>query len=207
MMSSRISRSISKASETMKDEFGRQRVAIEAVRPEIDHGRFPIKRTVGEEVIVEADAFSDGHDVIAVLLLYRHETTARWAEIPMTFLGNDRWRAAFQVGMLGRWCYTITGWVDHFATWRRDLAKKVAAQQNVQVDLLIGAKFIDAASQRATTEERHALSRWGKALASEDKPDEERIRLALSAELDTAMARNPDRRFASTYVRELSVVA
>ena len=57
----------------MKDEFGKQRVAIEGVRPEIDGGRFPIKRTVGEEVVVEADAFADGHDVITVLLQYRHE--------------------------------------------------------------------------------------------------------------------------------------
>jgi starch synthase (maltosyl-transferring) len=206
MMSSPIFKSTSQASGTMKDELGRQRVAIEGVRPEIDHGRFPVKRTVGEEVIVEADAFSDGHDVIAVLLLYRHEAADKWTEIPMTSLGNDHWRAAFHVGNVGRWSYTVTGWVDHFATWRRDLAKKVAAQQNVQVDLLIGAQFIDAASQRATTEERHTLSRWGKTLASGDHPYEERIRLALGGELEAVMARNPDRRFASTYDRELTVV-
>ena len=141
-----------------KDEGGRQRVAIEGVRPEIDGGRYPIKRTVGEEVVVEADAFADGHDVIRVLLQCRHETTAQWTEIPMTFLTNDRWRAVFPVTLLGRWSYTITGWVDHFATWRRDLLKKVEAKQNVQVDLLIGAKFIHEASRRATTDERHTLA-------------------------------------------------
>ena len=190
----------------MKDEFGRQRVAIEGVRPEIDGGRFPIKRTVGEEVVVEADAFTDGHDVITVLLQYRHEGTDKWTEIPMTFLNNDRWRASFTVTGLGRWCYTITGWVDHFATWRGGLLKKQEAKQDVQVDLLIGAKLIEDASRRATTEERHTLARWGKTLASGDTPEAERIRLALSAELETVMARYPDRRVASTYDRELTVV-
>ena len=190
----------------MKDEFGRQRVAIEGVRPEIDGGRFPIKRTVGEEVVVEADAFTDGHDVIAVLLQYRHEATAKWTEIPMTFLNNDRWRGSFPVTSLGGWRYTITGWVDHFATWRRDLLKKLEAKQEVQVDLLIGAKFIENASRRSTTEERHTLVTWGKTLASGDTPEAERIRLALSAELETVMARYPDRRVASTYGRELTVM-
>ena len=60
----------------MKDEFGRQRVVIEGVRPEIDGGRFPIKRTIGEGVVVEADVFADGHDVITVWLQYRHAQPA-----------------------------------------------------------------------------------------------------------------------------------
>ena len=130
----------------------------------------------------------------------------KWTEIPMTFLNNDRWRASFTVTGLGRWCYTITGWVDHFATWRGGLLKKLEAKQDVQVDLLIGAKLIEDASRRATTEERHTLARWGKTLASGDTPEAERIRLALSAELETVMARYPDRRVASTYDRELTVV-
>jgi starch synthase (maltosyl-transferring) len=189
----------------MKDEFGRQRVVIEGVRPEIDGGRFPIKRTIGEDVVVEADVFADGHDVITVLLQYRHEAAVEWTELPMTFLNNDRWRGSFPVTGLGRWCYTITGWVDHFATWRRGLLKKLEAKQNVQVDLLIGAKFVEDASRRATTEERHTLARWGKTLASGDTPEAERIRLALNAELETALARYPDRRGASTYDRQLTV--
>ena len=182
----------------MKDEFGRQRVVIEGVRPEIDGGRFPIKRTIGEDVVVEADVFADGHDVITVLLQYRHEATVKWTDLPMTFLNNDRWRASFPVTGLGRWCYTITGWVDHFATWRRGLLKKLEAKQNVQVDLLIGAKFVEDASRQATTEERHTLATWGKTLASGDTPEAERIRLALNAELEMALARYPDRRGAST---------
>ncbi len=49
---------------------GRGRVIIEGVSPEVDAGRFPAKRTVGDLVEVEADIFTDGHDAISAVLLY-----------------------------------------------------------------------------------------------------------------------------------------
>jgi starch synthase (maltosyl-transferring) len=207
MMNSPTSKPRPNATLPQTDDFGRRRVAIERVRPEIDDGRFSIKRTVGEEVVVEADAFADGHDVLAVMLQYRHEGTAQWTEVRMAFLGNDRWRASFPVSSLGQWRYTVTGWIDHFATWRRDLHKKVEAKQDVQVELLVGAKFIDQAIRQVKAEDRDVLVRWAKTLGSTGNAAEERIRLALSAEMETVMAKHPDRRLASTYDRELSVVA
>ncbi|HET9865962.1 MAG TPA: maltotransferase domain-containing protein, partial [Nitrospira sp.] len=182
----------------MTQQDGRQRVAIENVRPEIDGGRFPIKRTVGEEVVVEADAFADGHDVIAVVLRYRHADSTEWTDVSMKHLGNDRWRAVFHVNTLGQWHYTIAGWVDHFETWRRDLVKKLDAGQNLQVDLLIGAKLIDGAVTRASTDDGRKLAAWRQALRSNESPDDDRIRIALSADLQALMARYPDRRLAST---------
>ena len=190
----------------MKSDQGRQRVVLEGVRPEIDRGSFPIKRTVGEEVVVEVDAFADGHEALTVLLRYRPETVQQWTDVPMEFLGNDRWRASFPVTMVGRYRYTVTGWVDRFVTWRRDLLKKIEAQQDVQVDLLIGAKLVDEASGRATTQESRVLATRSKELRSQETPDSERLRIALSAEIETLMAKYPDRRFVSTYDRELSVV-
>jgi len=192
--------------DVMKSDQGRQRVVLEGVRPEIDRGSFPIKRTVGEEVVVEVDAFADGHEALTVLLRYRPETVQQWTDVPMEFLGNDRWRASFPVTMVGRYRYTVTGWVDRFVTWRRDLLKKIEAQQDVQVDLLIGAKLVDEASGRATTQEGRVLATRSKELRSQETPDSERLRIALSAEVETLMAKYPDRRFVSTYDRELSVV-
>src|SRR4051794_8866966 len=116
------------------DDTGRQRVIIEGVEPEIDCGRFPIKRVVGETVVVEADAFTDGHDVLSCLLLHRPDrpgdrgrtrSALRWTEVPMEALPNDRWRGEFTVTQLGRWIYTVVAWVDPFKTWRRDLRKRV----------------------------------------------------------------------------------
>ena len=51
-----------------------RRVVVEAVHPEIDGGRFPIKRTAGERVEVTATIFADGHDVVAAVVRDRPGT-------------------------------------------------------------------------------------------------------------------------------------
>src|SRR5690606_36337885 len=89
---------------------GRRRVVIESVRPEVDCGRFPAKRVVGDLVVVEADVFTDGHDRIACRLKYRGPGEAEWRETPMEPLANDRWRGRFQVDTLGRYEYTVAAW-------------------------------------------------------------------------------------------------
>jgi starch synthase (maltosyl-transferring) len=190
----------------MKDGEGRRRVVIEGVTPAIDGGRYPIRRTVGEAVIVEADVFTDGHDGLSALLLYRRTRNDSWTEVPMEFLDNDRWRASFPVTALGRYRYTVTGWIDHFQTWRRDLIKKVDAGQDVAVDLLIGAALIEEASRRACPVDAQALLQRADALRSSSGSESDRIRAALHSDLNTLMARYPDRRFATIYDRELEVV-
>ena len=85
-----------------RNEEGRARVVIEGVSPEVDGGRFAIKRTAVDRVSVEADVFTDGHDVIRCALLFRKEQEAAWQEVPMQALGNDRWRGSFVVPDVGR---------------------------------------------------------------------------------------------------------
>jgi starch synthase (maltosyl-transferring) len=161
------------AASEAKPEDRRRRVAVERLLPEIDGGRFAIKRTLGERVTVETSAFADGHDAIACLLLYRpereeeppgpqgtataetpdtrgiQEKAPRWLESPMEAMGNDRWRGEFRPAALGRWLYTVIAWVDHFKTWRRDLGKRVEAGQDVALDLRVGARLVREASARA----------------------------------------------------------
>src|SRR5687767_10175033 len=91
---------------------GRIRVVIENIRPEVDGGRFPVKRVVGDAVAVEADCFADGHDVVACRLQWRYGSDGPWQNQPMQPCGNDRWRAAFTVDAMGTWQYTVTAWVD-----------------------------------------------------------------------------------------------
>src|SRR5215510_4082475 len=76
---------------------GRARAVIENVKPEIDCGRFPAKRTVGETMTVEADIFADGHDALLAVLLHRKERASTWTETPMQPLVNDQWRGTFEV--------------------------------------------------------------------------------------------------------------
>ena len=138
--------------EALRDDLIR-RVAIERVRPEIDAGRFPIKRTPGEPVVVTAAIHADGHDQLAAVLRYRHipatGSPGEWRETPMTALGNDEWTGRFEVGDLGWAEYTLEGWVDVFATWRKGLAAKVEAGQDVSSELLEGAGLLRAAADRA----------------------------------------------------------
>lgn len=185
---------------------GRHRIIIERVTPEVDGGRYPIKRTMGENVVVEADVFTDGHDLLGVALLYRRDRDPEWIETPMVFLTNDRWQASFRMAELGRYLYTVTGWVDHFQTWRRDFNKKVDSGQNVLVELLRGAQLIDEASQRAPKAEGKSLKEWADQLRSSDVPESERIEQALDMDMAALLAKHPDRRFATHYERELGVV-
>src|SRR5512144_371824 len=75
-----------------------RRVIVEGVHPQIDGGRFPVKPTAGEAVVVGGDMFTDGHGTLAAALLYRRCGDAGWHEVPMAALGNDRWQASFHVG-------------------------------------------------------------------------------------------------------------
>ena len=191
--------------EMIGDE-GRRRVVIERMTPEVDGGRYPIKRTIGEDVIVEADVFADGHDSLGVALLFRRSGELEWHETPMTFLTNDRWQASFQATEIGRYVYTVTGWIDHFQTWRQGFKKKIEAGQEVLVEILQGARLIDAASQRAPGAEGQSLKEWAQRLKSSDTSEKRRIEQALDPNLAVLMAKYPDRRFATQYHRELEVV-
>jgi len=126
----------------IEHEEARTRVIIEGVEPEIDSGRFPIKRIIGDKVVVEAAIFADGHDVLSAILLYRKEGDHSWIEVPMEFLVNDCWRGSFVVSELGCYQYTLIGWVDRFKSWQQKLAKKVEAKQDISADFLEGAQRV-----------------------------------------------------------------
>jgi len=181
------------------------RVVFERVSPEIDGGRFPVKRTEGDRVVVEADVFADGHDELACLLKVRREEDRRWIEIPMAFLDNDRWRGVFRVGAPGRYRYTLEGWIDAFRTWRRDMKKWLDAGQDVSVELEIGARLVAAAAKRATGADARALARWAKALRRPADPAAAGRR-ALDDALAALMDRYADRRLAAHLPRELEIV-
>jgi len=190
----------------MENSDGRTRVIIEGVKPEIDGGRFPIKRVIGEKVIVEADIFTDGHDSLSALLLHCKEGDSQWTETPMEFLVNDRWRGSFAVSELGRYLYTITTWVDQFKSWCADLMKRVnAGQEDVSVNLLVGAQLIEEVSNKASSNDSNVMKVWVKTLQSSQFAQSEKVRLALSDEVVKLMDKYHDRRFAVTYPKELVV--
>jgi len=174
----------------------RRRVAIERVTPQVDCGRFPIKRATGDSVVVEADIVADGHDLLGALL--RHwDSAGSLSETRMELVENDRWRAAFQVGQVGVHRYSVEGWVDHFATWRAGLEKKVKAgldDHDAAIELKIGAPLVRQASERADGAHRGLLEQWAELL---EAPADLKAALetALSDRIAELVRLYPDRRF------------
>jgi starch synthase (maltosyl-transferring) len=169
------------------------RIVIEALTPQVDCGRFPARRVSGDTVVAEADVFTDGHDAVAASVLYRHETETQWHEMPMSFLGNDRWRGQFSVQKLGRYLFTVEAWVDHLESWRRGLAKKYEAAQDIEVDLRQGAALALAHAGRMPAAEARSLREWANALADPVREPKERALLAQSEALHELARRSPDR--------------
>ena len=168
---------------------GRYRVAVERVSPEIDCGRFAIKRVVGERVLVEADVFADGHDQVACQILYWQDQKKPQTSL-MKPIGNDRWRGQFSVAELGQYHYTVEGWIDRFQTWRAALVKRVAANQDVRVELHLGIDLIERSAAQATGDDIELLRRWAKRLReAKDRPDGAAI--ALEEDLLGTIQRYP----------------
>ena len=143
---------------------GRVRAVIENVQPAVDAGRFPVKRIVGDALVVEADCFADGHDVVAAVLKWRRRGAAEWRSAPMAPLVNDRWRASFVVDTLGTWEYTVRAWVDPFQSWLHDFARRVDAD-DVRIAASTGALLIEQAAERAGRDgDAELLRSWAREL-------------------------------------------
>jgi len=184
-----------------------RRVVIENVLPEIDCGRFAIKRTIGDRVRVTADIFADGHDVLYAVLRHRPASRPDWEEVAMQSLVNDRWQGEFEVQALGRHLYTLQAWTDRFQSWTRDIAKKLEAAQDIAVDILVGVQLIGAVALRAGGKDKEFLATRAeeiRKLAARNLPAA--VKAASSPDLEAAMIRNADRRRATTYGKELAVV-
>jgi starch synthase (maltosyl-transferring) len=183
-----------------------RRVVIERVDPEIDCGAFPIKRTVGESVVVSANIFSDGHDELGAVLLHRGLEERAWRETPMHLVTNDRWEGQFRVADMGSFFYTVRAWVDRFGTWRRDLAKKAYADQEVSLELEEGAHFLTVAAKRAGRADARTLNELAEKLAKLARTDQKAgVQLAESESLVSLMHAYRDPTTDSNYEKELGL--
>ena len=182
---------------------GRGRVVIDRVRPSVDGGRFPIKRTVGETIAVDADVFTDGHDVIRCVLLYRKSAAEPWRELPMKPTHNDLWQASFGVDEVGRHMYTVMAWVDRFFTWRHDLARRTD-RGDIAIALKVGAALALETAKKTKGPASARLKEFAEALGKAD-PDQGKL-IGADAEFGELMARHSERRFAVTHAPALEVV-
>jgi len=124
------------------------RVVIENVAPAIDGGRFPLKRTLGQQVRVEADIFMDGHDRIGAALLHRAADESEWRRLPLEALPNDRWQGTFAPTRIGKHYYTVQAWRDAWATYREELRKKHEAGLDLTLEVEEGRALLAGTRER-----------------------------------------------------------
>jgi starch synthase (maltosyl-transferring) len=123
------------------------RIQIQDVAPQVDCGRYAVKRSAGERVDVSATVFRDGHEIVEASVRYRGPGERRWRQALMHHEGNDRWVGTFTPDTLGRWEYRVDAWVDRFASWRQELGRKVeAGQEDLSGELSEGAALFGVES-------------------------------------------------------------
>lgn len=179
------------------------RIVIENVNPQLDSGAFFIKRIIGQKVIVTANVFSDGHDVIASSVKYKHEKEKKWQEIRMQETGNDEWIAQFKVEKQGFYTYFVEGWVDYALNWQHGTERKINDNQHVKSELLEGAEYCQAILKEVSKDEKAFLNNAIKAFQDEKKYNEA-IAIALSKELHDIFYNHPTRTLANSSI-ELKV--
>ncbi|HDQ40980.1 MAG TPA: DUF3416 domain-containing protein [Desulfonatronum sp.] len=182
----------------MRPSTGRQRVIIENLQPVVDHGRFPAKRVIGEEVVFRADIFSDGHDQIQARLLIRSNPATPWIRLAMRVRSNDLWEATFTPDCLGDVEYTAEAWIDHLGTLTHGMRKKLDAGQDVFADLLSCATLLRETAQRCESWTRSRLLEAAKQLETGPAP-EEALPLLENAGLLEAVHQHPDPDLISRY--------
>ncbi len=181
-------------------------VVIENVQPLVDGGRYPIKRVVGEDLVVEADIFRDGHDVIAAALKWRPIGISRWNETAMVHVDNDRWRGVCTFNENTTYEFTVEAWTDTFRGWQREFSKKHESGIDKLVsEVLEGAALVGAAAQRAQDPADSArLTELSLEMRSVD--NEKVSEIAKSGELEVLMATYSDRSDATQYAPPPRVV-
>jgi len=187
----------------MTDTF--KSIVIERVSPELDSGRYPVKREVGETFEVWADIFKEGHDLIAAVLKYRTQRSQSWRDVPMRHVDNDRWMGSFLLEENTRYIYTIEAFPDPFRSWAAEVAKKIAVGQDVASELSEGMALLRQTIARLSGRDRQALQEYARRL--EDAPTQaDAVGVAGEPELEGLMTRHLDRNAATVYDRELEVV-
>ena len=162
---------------------GRARTVVCHVYPEIEGGKYPVKRVEGEWIEVEADAFADGHDLVSVDLLFRKLGKEQWNRISMTGLGNDRYKASFQCTEQGNWEYTVQAFIDHPLSWLHNFRKRLSENnpQEWALQLKIGIQFMEQLQERYP-DQLSVLKQWK--LELQDRNLELACQIACSEKLE-----------------------
>lgn len=196
---------LSQESETRLKSLAGHRLVVNAVTPQIDGGRYPIKREVGDEVVVNADIVFQGHGQIVCSVLYHAEDEGTWHEVPMKLVDNDRYTGSFMVERNTRYRYSVEAYFDGFGTLMADTVKKAEAHQNVEVDLIEVEAMVQQALGNARGPDVATLTKLLEALEEAGKDTVSKMDLLLARSTMAAMRRCQNRA-GQTHYQELEVM-
>jgi starch synthase (maltosyl-transferring) len=182
----------------------RNRVIIENIQPQLDGGRFFIKRIVGEKVVVSADIFGDGHDAVRASLLYKASSHKKWQEVPLEPQMNDRWQAHFVPEREGFYEFKVEGWIDQLTNWYNGFLKKHAAGQHMRVELQIGADLLRKTAGNYTKAIAAPLLKMAD-LLEDEKGYQEAVKTVLSEDFGQVVQDHPCKQFVTTSDQKLRV--
>ncbi len=205
----RVAQAVIDAREPDADEVGTRRsIVIERISPQLDGGRYPVKRVVGDQLLVTADIVADGHDLLDAALLVRADDEEAWHEAPMRPIEDDRWSGHVELTR-NRWHrYAVEAWRDGYGSWRQGLHKKVEAGVPVATEIEEGRLLIEdtlARAERAEAADDLRVLRSALATLRRARSEAGRVAALDTDEVLAAMRRHPDRSFASRSP-ELSLV-
>ncbi|MDQ3973760.1 MAG: alpha-1,4-glucan--maltose-1-phosphate maltosyltransferase [Actinomycetota bacterium] len=171
----------------------RSRVQIQHITPMVDCARYAAKAVVGDDVIVGADVFREGHDKVAAVIRFRGPGDEGWSEAPLRHDVNDRWYGHFPVDRVGAWRYGVIAWTDHYASWLDGLVKKHAAgQTDLGLELEEGARLLERRRRRIPKAARGLSDRTVATLRGDD-PVGTKVEAAGDPRLLALLERHPER--------------
>jgi starch synthase (maltosyl-transferring) len=177
------------------------RIVIDNVAPTVDQGRFPAKRVVGETIAIEADVFTDGHDLLTVDLLWRAVSATKWRRASMQPIGNDRWQASITPDRIGRYEFTIEAGCNRYGSFCRDLAVKNNTGADLSVEMMEGRKLLrDSKSQTKNSAHNIIQSALARLVAANIATS---VEIFLSDDLRQAMQLTEEPSFRVRYERAL----
>ncbi|MCD6062473.1 MAG: alpha,4-glucan--maltose-phosphate maltosyltransferase [Flavipsychrobacter sp.] len=182
---------------------GKKRVVIIDVSPQIENGRYPAKAVIGEPVTISANIFGDGHDEISASVLVKAKGDRVWKEFPMHFINNDRWEFKLVPEKAVFYQFQVLAWIDHFATWKKGLLKKIAAGQDVPIELEIGANIISEAAGSAKAKEKITLQKW--AAQIKGASTEAAVEIVTDQQLELAVCNCRDKETTTVFPQILNI--
>ncbi len=179
-------------------------ILIDDVHPRTPAG-LAAKVAVGEEVAVEATLISDGHDLLGARVRWHRAGDDAWLSAPLTSTGNDRWVGRLTLTEIGAHEFVVEAWTDRYATWRHEIEVKVAADQDVELELEEGACLLDDLAERVASPAGDRLRVAASAVRRTTCSLAVRLEAATDPVVVAVLEGLPDARLSASEVRPLWV--